>query len=180
MKPSTIGPLCMCLAMSLAASADEPAARCPEKDPLCKEVSLKAPKDARVVVTKRGPATLIFGLDAFYKAAKARRVTALAAWLDAQKGHEIRLERAGAKLEKDITFVVARLLEDGRAKVLSRAGQPVERIIVQRWDWVGCSGGCRQAGREFRLTIPGKSFLRTTDLYEDGLPGAFDPPPGQN
>lgn len=172
-----LGTLVLCLPLSWTARAGEPVARCPDEDPLCKEVALEAPEEARVVVAQRGPATLVFGLEAFSDAAKARRGSQLATWLAGQKGHEIRLVRAEAHLTKEIDFVIAGLLEEGRAKVLSKAGQPVERIVVQRWDWVGCGGGCRQAGREFRLVIPGKPFLKTTDLYEDGEPGTFYPPP---
>lgn len=181
-------PLLVAMLLSLPSGAHgsdpEPAqALCPTRDPLCKEVRLVAPTEPGVVVMRQGPVELVFGREAFLKAAKVRRRSKLAAWIEGHQTKQTRLDGPagpGPELIKESTFVAAGLLEAGRAKaVVAKTGRPVDRIVVQHWDWIGCSGGCRQAGREFRLTVPGKPFLKTTDLFEDGLPGAFNPPPAK-
>ncbi|HOX45807.1 MAG TPA: hypothetical protein PK668_19560 [Myxococcota bacterium] len=167
--------LLACLAPAARARAAE--GGCPDKDPRCKEVSLVAPGDARRVVLEREGVRMTFGLSAFEEAAKARNDRDLIALLASRKGDEIRLEPDKMKdgwLANAVLFAAARLLEEGKAGlVVIATGQPATRVLVQQWDWIGCSGGCRQAGREFRLKIPGAPFLRLTDMFEDGEPGTF-------
>jgi hypothetical protein len=169
------------LTLAAVAGAAEPPSPapggCPAEDPRCREVTLVAPDDSRLVSVEREGVEMTFGLKAFQEAASARRDKDLVELLQARTEAAIRLQPEDLKttwLQQAALFAAARLLEEGRARVrVVKTGRPATRVLVQRWDWVGCSGGCRQAGREFRLGIPGEPFLRLTDLFEDGEPGTF-------
>jgi hypothetical protein len=77
---------------------------------------------------------------------------------------------AGALPDNRFAFVIAALLDRGLAAVVDDATRaPVESLVREGWDWVGCGGGCRQSGRAFRLRVPGAVFFRTTDLFEDSF-----------
>ena len=150
---------------------------CPKQDHLCQDVKLVPPKDGRLVSLMSGGVKMTFGLEDFKKAAKERRDQKLIEWLDKQTAKEIQIplkKLPTAFLHSAVIFAAAKLLERGQARLYdTKKKQKAARVIVQQWDWVGCGGGCRQSGREFRLSVPGQPFFRTTDLYEDGEMGTF-------
>lgn len=150
---------------------------CPKLDRLCKDVKLVPPKDGRLVSIVSGGVKMTFGLEDFKKAAKERRDEKLIEWLDKKTEKEIQIplgKLPTAFLHNAAIYAAAKLLEQGHARLFdTRKKQKAARVIVQQWDWVGCGGGCRQSGREFRLEIPSEPFFRTTDLYEDGEEGTF-------
>jgi hypothetical protein len=145
---------------------------CPKLDPQCKEIKLVLPKGERLVAIMSGGVKMTFGLEDFKKAAKNRRDEKLIEWLNKKTGKEIQIplgKKLSAFLHNAAIYAAAELLEQGKAGLFdTKKKQKATRVIVQQWDWVGCGGGCRQAGREFRLAIPGQPFFRTTDLFEDG------------
>jgi hypothetical protein len=150
---------------------------CPKLDHLCKDVKLVPPENGRLVAIMSGGVKMTFGLEAFKKAAKERRDEKLIEWLDKKTAKEIQIPLAkmpSAFLHNAVIFAAAKLLEQGKAQLYdTKKKQKATRVIVQQWDWIGCGGGCRQSGREFRLAVPGQPFFRTTDLYEDGEEGTF-------
>jgi hypothetical protein len=169
-----------CVITFLALMAFMPSARaggCPKLDHLCKDVKLVPPKDGRLVSFMSGGVKMTFGLEDFKKAAKERRDEKLIEWLDKKTEKEIQIplgKKFSAFLHNAAIYAAARLLEQGKARLYdTEKKQKATRVIVQQWDWVGCGGGCRQSGREFRLAIPGQPFFRTTDLYEDAEEGTF-------
>jgi hypothetical protein len=144
---------------------------CPKLDPQCKDVKLVPPKDGRLVSIMSGDVKMTFGLEDFKKAAKERRDEKLIEWLDKKTGKEIKIplgKTLSAFLHNAAIYTAAKLLEQGKAGLFdTKKKQKATRVIVQQWDWTGCGGACRQAGREFRLSVPGQPFFRTTDLFED-------------
>jgi hypothetical protein len=161
----------------LAFMSTAQAGGCPKLDHLCKDVKLVPPKDGRLVSIMSGGVKMTFGLKDFKKAAKERRDEKLIEWLDKQTANEIQIplnKMPSAFLHNAVIFAAAKLLEQGQARLYdTKKKQKAARVIVQQWDWIGCGGGCRQSGREFRLCIPGQPVFRTTDLYEDGEEGTF-------
>ena len=150
---------------------------CPKQDHLCKDVKLVPPKDARLVSLMSGGVKMTFGLEDFKQAAKERRDDKLIEWLGKKTAKEIRIpldKMPTAFLHNAVIYAAAKLLEQGKAQLFdTKKKQKSSRVIVQQWNWVGCGGGCRQSGREFRLAVPGQPFFRTTDLFEDGEEGTF-------
>jgi hypothetical protein len=150
---------------------------CPKQDHLCKDVKLVPPKDGRLVSIMSGSVKMTFGLEDFKKAAKERRDEKLIEWLDKRTGKEIEIplgKKLSAFLHNAAIYAAAKLLEQGKAQLYdTKKKHKAARVIVQQWDWTGCGGSCRQAGREFRLSVPGQPFFRTTDLYEDLEEGTF-------
>ncbi len=167
-----------CLLIGLLTLA--PTARaggCPKLDPRCKEVTLVPPEDDRRVSIMQGGVKMTFGLKDFKKAARDRRDEKLIEWLDKRTAKEIQIplnKLPTVFLHSAVVFAAATLLEKGRARLYdTKKKQKATRVIIQHWDWIGCGGACRQAGREFRLSVPGQPFFRTTDIYEDGEIGTF-------
>ena len=168
----------LCLVLSLLAFISTArAGGCPKLDRLCKDVTLVPPEDDRRVSIMQGGVKMTFGLQDFIKAAKERRDEKLVEWLEKKAAKEIQIplnKMPSVFLHNAVIFAAAKLLEQGKAKLYdTKKKQKSTRVIVQQWDWIGCSGGCRQAGREFRLSVPGDTFFRTTDIYEDGEIGTF-------
>jgi hypothetical protein len=161
----------------LAFMSSARAGGCPKLDHLCKDVKLVPPKDERRVAIMSGGVKMTFGLEAFKKAAEERRDEKLIEWLDKKTAKEIQIplgKMPTAFLHNAVIYAAAKLLEQGKAQLYdTKKKQKATRVIVQQWNWVGCGGGCRQSGREFRLAVPGEPFFRTTDLFEDGEMGTF-------
>jgi len=136
------------------------------------EIPLALPAEARAVRLRRGGVVMTFGLTAFLTAAKARRDDALVLLVEARGGDELWLQPEDMPdpvLHDAVLFAAARLLQEGKARVVeAEGGLPAPRVLLQAWTWEG--GGCRQAGRAFRLTPRGSAFLEVTDLFEDGAP----------
>ena len=161
----------------LACASPAQAGGCPKLDHRCKDVTLVPPEDDRLVAIMSGGVKMTFGLEALKKAAKERRDQKLIEWLDKKTAKEIQIpldKMPTVFLHNAAIFAAAKLLEQGKARLYdTKKKQKAVRVIVQQWNWVGCGGGCRQAGREFRLSVPGEAFFRTTDIYEDGEEGTF-------
>lgn len=170
---STLALLIGLLAFAFAAKAGG----CPKEDHRCKDVTLVPPEDDRLVSIMQGGVKMTFGLKDFIKAAKDRRDEKLIEWLGKKTDKEIQIplnKMPTVFLHNAVVFAAAALLEQGQARLYDpKTKQKATRVIVQRWSWIGCRGGCRQAGREFRLSVPGKPFFRTTDIFEDGEEGTF-------
>jgi len=160
-------------------SNESPDSGCPELDHRCKEVTLAPLAQGVTVSLMRGGVRMSFGLEDFKKKAVERRDKKLVEWLGKNEGKDVNISLkklpAGVRHEA-VIFAAAALLEEGKAALYdTKKKRRAKRVIVQQWNWIGCAGGCRQAGREFRLSVPGRPFLRTTDIYEDGEPGTFKP-----
>lgn len=168
----------ICLIIGLLAFiSTAKAGGCPKLDHRCKDVTLVPPEDDRLVSIMQGGVKMTFGLKDFIKTAKDRRDEKLVEWLGKKTAKEIQIpldKMPTVVLHNAVVFAGATLLEKGRARLYdTKTKQKAARVIVQQWNWIGCRGGCRQAGREFRLAVPGQPFFRTTDIYEDGEPGTF-------
>ena len=162
---------------ALACATPAKAGGCPKLAHRCKDVKLVAPEDDRRVSIMQGGVKMTFGLKDFIETAKDRRDEKLIEWLGEKTAKEIQIplnKMPTVFLHNAVIFAAAKLLEQGKAHLYdTKKKQNATRVIVQQWNWVGCRGGCRQAGREFRLAVPGEPFFRTTDIYEDGEEGTF-------
>lgn len=143
-----------------------------EREPQ-RQVALEAPGPGRVVVYKADGATITMSYEAFVARAAKRHEQPVLDFLG-----KVPVQQASVSLNAAertsawgrILFVVASLLDRGEARVRDdRTGREVGSIIREQWTWEGCSGGCRQSGRQYRLQVPGDVFLRTTDLFEDSM-----------
>ncbi|MBI5502440.1 MAG: hypothetical protein HY907_19510 [Deltaproteobacteria bacterium] len=134
-------------------------------------VTLHPPAAGRTVRYVAEAATITLGLDDVLAEARERRETELLEFLEARSGGEDPIPLNEAALAGNrVPYVVAALLDDGKAAVREdRAGRDAETIVRETWDWIGCGGGCRQAGRQYRFAVPGEVFFRTTDLFEDSF-----------
>ena len=79
--------------------------------------------------------------------------------------------------QQDRQFVVpaAALLDLGHARVTAAgSSKPTKTIVKSFWTWMGCNGGCRHMGRDYRLKVPGYAFFEVTDAmaHARGWPGA--------
>ena len=147
-------------------------------DPSQCTVTLRAPAAGRMVIYRVEGVTLSFGFGDFLTLSRDRGEDELVAYLDGLPADQnpVRLGATPGPPTNRWQFVVAELLDRGRARVHDEAGdRDVESIVRETWDWMGCGGGCRQSGRQYRLQVPGDVFYRVTDLYEDGEPGTFNP-----
>jgi hypothetical protein len=142
-------------------------------DSYCKVIRLQAPAEGRMVTLRAEGATLTFSFGDFLLAARERDEREVVAFLDGRPSGENPVPLAAATqfpAYNRVQFIAAALLEEGKARVRDHVeDRDVESIVWETWDWMGCGGGCRQSGREFRLRIPGDVFFRVTDEYDDSF-----------
>lgn len=134
-------------------------------------VALHPPVAGRAVRYVAEGATITLALDDVLATARERSETELVEFLEARPAGEGPIPLNEAALAGNrVPYVVAALLDEGKAAVRGDGtGGDAESIVRETWDWVGCGGGCRQAGRQYRLQVPGDVFFRTTDLFEDSF-----------
>jgi hypothetical protein len=145
-----------------------PAGPCAEEPSQC-TVTLVSPAAGRTASSTAEGATLIFGFADVLDVSRQRKEQELVAFLEARPAGEDPVPLGEAPGNR-MPYVVAELLDAGKASVRdARTGDTVETIVRETWEWVGCGGGCRQSGRQYRIRVPGKVFFRTTDLFEDSF-----------
>jgi hypothetical protein len=149
-----------------------PLGPCPAEEPSQCTVELHAPAAGRMVSFRTEGVTLRFGFDDFRATAAEHNEREVLEYLDGRPADEnpVRLDREPRPQTNRWPFVVAALLDAGQARVHDDgADRDVDSIVRETWDWVGCSGGCRQSGRQYRLQVPGAVFFNITDLFEDSF-----------
>ena len=135
-------------------------------------VPLTPPAEGRRVALRTEGVELRFGFDEFRAQAAERNEREVLEFLHGRPADEetVRLDAEPRPPTNRWPFVVAALLDQGKARVHDEAGErDVDSIVRETWDWVGCGGGCRQAGRQYRLQVPGEVFFSVTDLFEDSF-----------
>ena len=71
--------------------------------------------------------------------------------------------------DHQFAVTMAALLDVGHASVTAlNDGTRAQTIVKSFWTWMGCGGGCRHMGREYRQSIPGDVFLQITDATAHG------------
>jgi hypothetical protein len=149
-----------------------PLGPCPAEQPDQCTVVLTPPAEGRRVAWRTEGVTVSFGLAEFRAMAAERDEREVLEYLDGRPAGEdpIRLDAEPGPQTNRWPFVVAALLDQGKARVHDEAGnRDAESIVRETWDWVGCAGGCRQSGRRYRLQVPGEVFYSVTDLFEDSF-----------
>jgi len=148
---------------------DIPGGPCPGESQC--NVTLRPPAGGRRATWAAEGATLTFAYDDVLGRARERNEDELVAFLEGRPAGEDPVPLNEAALAGNrVSYVVAALLDEGKASVRDdRDGREVATIVRETWDWVGCGGGCRQAGRQYRFRVPGDVFFRTTDLFEDSF-----------
>jgi hypothetical protein len=149
-----------------------PLGPCPAEQPYQCTVPLTAPAAGRRVALRTEGVELRFGFDEFRAQAAERNEREVLEFLDGRPTDEetVRLDAEPGPQTNRWPFVVAALLDQGKARVHDEAGnRDAESIVRETWDWVGCAGSCRQSGRRYRLQVPGEVFYSVTDLFEDSF-----------
>ena len=148
---------------------DIPGGPCPGESQCT--VTLRPPAGGRRATWAAEGATLTFAYDDALGLARERNERELVAFLEGRPAGEDPVPLNEAALAGNrVSFVVAALLDEGQAAVRDDQGdRDVATIVRETWVWTGCSGGCRQAGRQYRIQVPGDVFFRTTDLFEDSF-----------
>ena len=149
-----------------------PLGPCPAEQPSQCTVPLTAPTAGRRVALRTEGVELRFGFDEFRAQAAERNEREVLEFLDGRPADEetVRLDTEPRPQTNRWPFVVAALLDQGKVRVHDEAGgRDVDSIVRETWDWIGCGGGCRQSGRQYRLQVPGEVFFSVTDLFEDSF-----------
>ena len=137
----------------------------------CRDLTLTVPQAERWATYESAGVRMEFDLEDVRATAAELEYTEVSEWLEARAGAagRVDLQRADRALGgQGVPFVIGELLQRGRARVVDPgSGEPVERLVQMEWFWMGCGGRCRQAGREWRLRVPGEVFFKTTDLFGD-------------
>lgn len=137
----------------------------------CRDIALTVPQAERWATYESEGVRMEFDLEDVRAICRESDEAEVLSWVEAHASRAPRLDlRAGEReiAGQRVAFVVAALLERGRARVVDPgSGEPVERLVQMEWFWMGCGGRCRQAGREWRLRVPGEVFFKTTDLFGD-------------
>lgn len=166
---------------ALAASAPSPAPTCPQFPDPPKwghrseqfTIALAAPVEARKVELRGKGVLMTFGFAEFLRAAECLNQKLVVDYLRSRPPSE---QVVNISEQQDRQFVVpaAALLDVGHAGVTAMgSGKPAKTIVKSFWTWMGCGGGCRHMGRDYRLGTPGYAFFEVTDAmaHARGWPG---------
>lgn len=155
----------------------------PEPDPPCPEfedrpkwghgaeqvtILLSTPVEARTVELRATGALLTFGFREFLRAAECLKQKHVADYLRSRPRSE---QVVNITDREDAQFLVpaAALIDAGRAGVVALgSGARAATVVKSFWTWMGCAGGCRHMGREYRLSVPGEVFFKITDAVAHG------------
>jgi hypothetical protein len=175
-KGAAIGPSASAAPSVSRESPAEAVARCPEfvpspgwghsAEPLT--IALTAPVEQRAVELRSEGALLRFGFNEFLRAAECLNRPIVVNYLSSRPDSE---QVVNISDQTDAQFVApaAALLDLGHATVTATSnGKRADTVVKSYWIWMGCGGGCRHMGREYRLSIPGEVFFQITDAMAHG------------
>lgn len=126
-------------------------------------IALSPPVESRTVELRGDGVLLSFGFREFLRAAECLNRRLVVDYLRSRPQSE---QVVNISDQKEAQFVVpaAALLDAGHAAVIAQgSGKRADTIVKSFWTWMGCGGGCRHMGREYRLSIPGDVFFQITD-----------------
>lgn len=136
-------------------------------------IALSAPVESRKVELRGKGVLMTFGFDEFLRAAECLHQKLVVDYLSSRPKSE---QVVSISEQRDRQFVVpaAALLDLGHADITATGGKPAQTIVKSFWTWMGCNGGCRHMGRDYRLKVPGYPFFEVTDsmAHARGWPGA--------
>lgn len=173
--PKSIAPLSSAPAVSTA-SISKPARPCPKFPQPPKwghgseqfTIALTPPAESRTVELRGTGALLSFGFSEFQRAAECLDQKHVVDYLRSRPRTEQVVNISGQE-DRQFHVPVAALLDTGRAAVVAHGSDARAKTVVKSfWTWMGCSGGCRHMGREYRLSVPGDVFFQITDAIAHG------------
>jgi len=137
-------------------------------------ITLSPPVESRTVELRGEGVRMIFGFQEFLRAAECLNQKLVVDYLKSRPESEHVVDMSEQQGQKLIVPAAA-LLDVGHARVVASAsGKPAQTIVKSFWTWMGCGGGCRHIGRDYRLRIPGYPFFQITDSMAHRRPTPAD------
>jgi len=170
------------------ASASAPPAPIPESHPRCPQfpalpkwghrsedftIALSSPVESRTVELRGKGVLMTFGYDEFLRAAECLNQKLVVSYLRSRPPTE-QVVDISEQQERQFGAPAAALLDLGHVGITATGSKRAETIVKSFWTWMGCGGGCRHMGRDYRLRIPGYAFFEITDAmaHARGWPAA--------